>query len=852
MALASVSNARTKTPSATSKGFSPIGVQIQPVNRQVQRSQQIQQAQKAQQPNRGFQPGNRQIQRANQQFQQSNTQSQSSNREYKSPVKASSSGRSESPLNEARRLSSTAKAPASISPLPTAQSPQFPQSQRAPRIPSARSISPLARSAALSAPTVGSALKSLRGFRPGLGGTATILDLLGQALYKSQGWKLPASHQENAEALLRDINSGESERQSRESQENFKEGLDNFPRNLRDAFNDLFDRLADPFKRHPRTDPKNDDGRPKPTRHAYDWRGIKFWSPNNGGVIHQASYKGQYTLGATFPRNDASAFRYSSESVRTFTVIYYDILLGDIVNGQQVYYSRREESTCEPDTIEPDPEYIPPSIGGNDPLLTPPGTIPIPDYPPIFTEDDFKPQRQRNDDRARQDEADRQAEPDQNQQRRDENDRQRQTQPDPWESPIPSLDPGDETQPTPQPYPYPLDSPSPDLSPDPTATPDTPNETYPDTTIEDRLRERAERIRDRLNERFPAPEINPQPEVTINGEPINQRSSLPSPNLTPRRDSNPQPEVTINGSPVPRPGEPLPETRTRTETQTPTNTNTTTSTETQTPTKPDTKSKPPTQTRIDPETGKSPLTESETPTQEPTPEKCKDPCMQGLHDKADAKAGKDLVVKLFKSCSKPVPEGQTVKTPEIDFEEKTIKVPGDEFDAYKHLYERLYALECEQCGDPVAIASVPEWWQVRRNSGTPQLTVLFAEQFSSGKLGGSRWTLSIPHYNRPKGARPNIPTYNKGNWFGTLRLSDGSKLGINAASSSECKRVLNRLKIHIPVEFRTKNGKAIKPRIVEDPSADLKECKVTPVRADYYSKGQTNMTPDWTINLRRK
>ena len=64
--------------------------------------------------------------------------------------------------------------------------------------------------------------------------------------------------------------------------------------------------------------------------------------------------------------------------------------------------------------------------------------------------------------------------------------------------------------------------------------------------------------------------------------------------------------------------------------------------------------------------------------------------------------------------------------------------------------------------------------------------------------------------------------------------------------------VLNRLKIHIPVKYRTKKGKAIKPRIVEDPTADLKECKVTPVRADYYSKGQANMRPDWSINLRSK
>ena len=219
--------------------------------------------------------------------------------------------------------------------------------------------------------------------------------------------------------------------------------------------------------------------------------------------------------------------------------------------------------------------------------------------------------------------------------------------------------------------------------------------------------------------------------------------------------------------------------------------------------------------------------------------------------KADENAKQvEIKVKIFKACSKTGTDGTTKN--EIDFEEKSIKVPNSEKDAYQLLYSRIFALESAQCGDNQAIASVPEGWQARRGSDIPQLAILFAEVFASGKLGKSRWTLCIPHYNRAKGAKPAIPTYNKGNWFGSLKLTDGSKLGVNAATSSECKRVLNRLKIHIPIEFRTKKGKAIKPRIVEDPTADLKECKVTPVRADFYSKDQSNMTPDWSIDLRKR
>jgi hypothetical protein len=224
---------------------------------------------------------------------------------------------------------------------------------------------------------------------------------------------------------------------------------------------------------------------------------------------------------------------------------------------------------------------------------------------------------------------------------------------------------------------------------------------------------------------------------------------------------------------------------------------------------------------------------------------CDDPCVQGLHDKLDGQSLTSIEVNVFDKCN--------VEKSEAVYKKQTFKVPQSLAATLTVMLNDLAVLQGKDCsGGGEAIASVPEWWQARRGSDIPQLAIIFAEQFSSGKLGKSRWTLCIPHYNRPKGAKPSIPTYNKGNWFGTLKLTDGSKLGVNAASSSECKRILNRLKIHIPVEFRTKKGKAIKPRIVEDPTADFKECKVTPVRADYYSKGQSNMKPDWSVNLRSK
>ena len=779
MALASVSNARTKTPSATSRGFSPIGVQVQPVSRQVQRSQQVQQAQKAQQPNRGFQPG-RQIQRANQQFQESNTQSQSGNRQYKAPAKSSSSGKSESPLNEARRLSNPAKAPASISPLPTAQSPRFPDAQRAPRLPSARSVAPIP-SANVRRPNV---LGTGGGAGTALAGMAIEQAL--QSAVSESGYNFTPSTKQQIER--NDQIRKELGRQLSDALNGLGNSLKNTTRN---AFNDLFDRLTDPFKKHPRTDPKNDDGRPKPTRYVSDWRGLKFYSPNNRQVVQIAAPNGEYSLGEIKHDNPGNNYVFSTPEKNTYALIYWDNLQGNNTDG---YTFSRGSATCEPDTIQPDPTYFPPSY--DLPALLPPGTTPDPGYPPIFTEDDFKPQRDLNDDRARQDEQDRQDAPDPEQERQDA--RNPQPEPDPWENPFPAP----EGTTPPQPYPFPLDPPSPD--------PTDPTDPYPDTTLGDRLREKVERIKEKLNERFPAPTDGPQ--VTINGDPV------PSPTFP-----APLPDTSLS---------PLPDTRTKS------------------PPSPTT-TKPPTETRVDTTTGLTPTKDPDPTPDTPTPEKCKDPCMQGLHDKTDANSKQtEIKVKVFKSCSRAGADGTTKN--EIDFEEKLVKVLASEADAYRLLYSRIFALESEQCGDVKAIASVPEWWQARRGADIPQLAIIFAEQFSSGKLGDSRWTLCIPHYNRAKGSRPAIPAYNKGNWFGTLKLTDGSKLGVNAATSTECKRVLNRLKIHIPVEFRTKKGKAIRPRIVEDPTADLKQCKVTPVRADFYSKGQTNMKPDWSINLRQK
>lgn len=230
-----------------------------------------------------------------------------------------------------------------------------------------------------------------------------------------------------------------------------------------------------------------------------------------------------------------------------------------------------------------------------------------------------------------------------------------------------------------------------------------------------------------------------------------------------------------------------------------------------------------------------------------TPPNCEDPCIQGLHDKLNNQ--NDVIkikVPIFKAC---ILDSEGIKTGEGESKEVEMMVPKLHSQAIASQFLRLFRIESLQCRDPIAL--VPDWWKLRRGSSVPQLAILFAEQRKSGKLGSSRWTMHIPHYDRPNGFKPNIPAYSKGNWQGVLTLADGSKLGVNASSASECKRVINKLKIMIPVQFRTMNGKTIQPKITENPDANLKQVRVVPVRADFFHQGSLNPEPKWSIDLRK-
>jgi hypothetical protein len=165
-----------------------------------------------------------------------------------------------------------------------------------------------------------------------------------------------------------------------------------------------------------------------------------------------------------------------------------------------------------------------------------------------------------------------------------------------------------------------------------------------------------------------------------------------------------------------------------------------------------------------------------------------------------------------------------------------------EFQQFANIRKEL----CENCD---CIASVPEWWQVRIEADRPQLIIQFGPDLGNGKIDRqSRWSLSLPHYYKPKDFKPNIPGYTKGSKEAILTLKDNSKLIVNAVTVTEAKRVIKALKLYI-------NPKYLPGRITtgtrEYGEDELKELKVAPTKADFFATGLRNMEPDWTIRLNK-
>ncbi|MEO1592003.1 MAG: hypothetical protein AAFU71_12010, partial [Cyanobacteria bacterium J06632_22] len=150
------------------------------------------------------------------------------------------------------------------------------------------------------------------------------------------------------------------------------------------------------------------------------------------------------------------------------------------------------------------------------------------------------------------------------------------------------------------------------------------------------------------------------------------------------------------------------------------------------------------------------------------------------------------------------------------------------------IWERL------RCMESGAVA-IPEWWAVRPGADVPQLAIsLRAVQ------GESRWSFTIPHYNKGQDFRPQLPQFTKGSYFSTLTLVDNTKLVINANSFEEGERVINALIPLIdPAYLPPGNGIHQGRRRGQG----LTVAEVKPTKAAFYSTGQKTSKPDYFVDF---
>jgi hypothetical protein len=202
------------------------------------------------------------------------------------------------------------------------------------------------------------------------------------------------------------------------------------------------------------------------------------------------------------------------------------------------------------------------------------------------------------------------------------------------------------------------------------------------------------------------------------------------------------------------------------------------------------------------------------------PSQC-DPCSAAIYSQLSA------VPTRLKKFSKCGDDGKPV------FEYVSIAVPRNQIKLEEERFEILADIAAQQC-DINCVASVPEWWQIRKEAGTPQLVIVWREKNPDGTWGGTQYSVSVPH---PKSLEkpssfPSLGIYKKGNHQLVLKLKDNSKLIINSRSDEEAVALKDRLVALIDPKYVDRQH-----QITKFPAKTFKEIDLAPWRIDCYPKG---------------
>lgn len=160
------------------------------------------------------------------------------------------------------------------------------------------------------------------------------------------------------------------------------------------------------------------------------------------------------------------------------------------------------------------------------------------------------------------------------------------------------------------------------------------------------------------------------------------------------------------------------------------------------------------------------------------------------------------------------------------------------------MLNKLADIEAQKCIDQTAIASVPEWWQIRPEAHRPQMIYIYRVKNTNGTWASGGYSLTVPHPKNVTAATVvKLPNYTKGNYQSILTLSDNSKVIVNGKDAAACEAMINAAKAQIATSYltnaSTKSG-------VRGGATKFAEKAVQLWAIDYYAKGaQDGLKPTW-------
>jgi hypothetical protein len=178
------------------------------------------------------------------------------------------------------------------------------------------------------------------------------------------------------------------------------------------------------------------------------------------------------------------------------------------------------------------------------------------------------------------------------------------------------------------------------------------------------------------------------------------------------------------------------------------------------------------------------------------------------------------------------------------FSQKLVEIPSNSLGYVQELFTRIAEAHAASCEQQTAIASVPEWWQIRPEAHRPQMIYVYRVKNTNGTWASGGYSLTIPHPKQITTATVvKLPNYTKGNYQSILTLSDNSKVIVNGKDAAACEAMINAAKAQIATSYltnaSTKSG-------VRGGATKFAEKAVQLWAIDYYAKGSFgDMKPTW-------